>query len=86
MVQPAFVRTLHGLLEAGGEVHASTDQEGLAREMLFLFEEGGGYENLAGRGRLSPSNALGVETEAEAHYRGRGDAVYYLALRKVTLA
>jgi len=54
LVQPPFVDLVAHRLQPGGLLALATDWEPYAAQMLEVVEAHGGFENLAGPGRLAP--------------------------------
>ena len=68
----------------GAELHAMTDHEELALEMLARLEERSELENLAGPGRFAEASTTGIATERERKHMERGSPIYRIHVRWLT--
>jgi tRNA (guanine-N7-)-methyltransferase len=78
----ALMRTL---LRDGGEIHAMTDFEPIALDMLQCLEAAG-FENSSGRYALAPDSTTGYRSEREDWHLSQGDPVYRMLFTKPAAA
>lgn len=81
VVRPEWLEVLTTKLAPGAEVHAMSDYEPIAAEMLQVLEGCAGLVNLAGPGRLASESTTGIMTEREIKHLGRGEPVYRMHFR-----
>lgn len=82
LIKPSFVRMLAEKLEPGGELHAATDSEPYASEMLDYFESEPRLANKAGL-RCFMENRNGTPpTKYEKNFINSGKKIFYLELIK----
>jgi tRNA (guanine-N7-)-methyltransferase len=82
LLNVAFVQLLASRLKAGGVLHAATDWEPYAQEMLATFSACALLENLAADGRWVPRPASRVLTRFERRGQRLGHGVWDLIFRR----
>ncbi|MEL6543161.1 MAG: tRNA (guanosine(46)-N7)-methyltransferase TrmB [Myxococcota bacterium] len=68
VVQEPLLDALAARLTDGGELHAMSDFEPIALEILELLNAHGSFENLEPHGGFAPSSTTGIPTEREIHH------------------
>lgn len=81
VIEPAFARTLLGLLEPGGLFFVRTDVEARALDMLRGLEAAG-FENAVAPGAFAPFDPGEVPTTRERRYLEGDEPVWRLRLRR----
>jgi len=82
LVQPAFAALATGRLGLGGVLHAATDWEEYAEQMLAVFEECAGLVNTTGEGRFAERPTYRPLTKFEQRGLVRGHGVWDLLFRR----
>ena len=72
---------LRELLRADGEIHAMTDYEPIALDMMECLETAG-FSNTVGRYALAPQSTTGFSSEREDWHLSQGDPVYRMRFVK----
>lgn len=83
IVQPHWVKLIHGKLAAGGVLHMATDWEPYAEHMMAVMNDAAGFINQAGSGRFSPRPDWRPETKFERRGEKLGHGVRDLLFEKV---
>jgi tRNA (guanine-N7-)-methyltransferase len=83
VVRPEWATVLATRMAAGGELHAMTDYEPVAREILAVMEATPGFRNLDGEGSLAAESTTGIESERERTHKKRGEPIYRVRFRFV---
>jgi tRNA (guanine-N7-)-methyltransferase len=84
IVQPEFVKLLHGKLKIGGQFHMATDWQPYAEHMLEVMESAEGFANAAGAGCYSPRPADRPVTKFERRGERLGHGVWDLIYTRIT--
>ena len=82
IVQPGWVRLIHGKLAPGGVLHMATDWEPYAEHMMTVMNDAEGFVNQAGDGQFSPRPAWRPETKFERRGEKLGHGVWDLLFEK----
>ncbi len=83
IVQPDWVKLIHGKLAPGGVLHMATDWEPYAEHMMAVMNDAAGFVNQAGHGQFSPRPAWRPETKFERRGEKLGHGVWDLLFEKV---
>ena len=83
IVQPPFVRLVHGVLQPGGILHMVTDWQDYAEHMLAVMETVEGFRNLAGEGRYASRPAWRAVTKYEQRAARLGHTVRELIFERL---
>jgi tRNA (guanine-N7-)-methyltransferase len=81
VVRPEWAAALSTRMAPAGELHAMTDYEPVAQEILAVMEATPGFVNLAGPGKLAAASTTGIESERERTHQRRGEPIYRLHFR-----
>ena len=81
VVKAEWLPSLSAKLQRGAELHAMTDYEPVAREILALLDAAPGFVNEAGRGMFAPASTTGLTTEREVTHLARGEPIFRLGYR-----
>jgi tRNA (guanine-N7-)-methyltransferase len=81
VLQPEWLSVLASKLQGGGEFHAMTDYEPLARQMRLVLEADTRFENLEGRGSFAAASTTGITSEREVTHERRAEPIYRLRFR-----
>ena len=82
LINPDFVQLAATKLTEGGFLHAATDWEDYAKQMLEVLEACGLFENSAGRHQFSERPGLRPVTKFETRGQKLGHGVWDLIFRK----
>ncbi|HEY5789848.1 MAG TPA: tRNA (guanosine(46)-N7)-methyltransferase TrmB [Gammaproteobacteria bacterium] len=82
LLQAGFVELVASRLRPGGVLHAATDWEPYAEQMLALLEACPRLENLAGSARFVPRPEYRPPTKFEQRGRALGHGVWDLVFRR----
>ncbi len=68
VVQDELLDVLASRLEVGGELHAMSDYQPVAEEILALVDAHESFENLDANGGFATASTTGIPTEREIHH------------------
>ena len=81
VVRPEWLTVLSKKMRPGAELHAMTDYEPVAMQILDTLEAAAGYVNIDGPGGFAIESTTGIVTEREIKHSGRGERIYRLRFR-----
>ena len=82
VVNPDWVRLILPKLLPRAEIHAATDYEPGARQILEVLDAEPALDNLDGHGAFAAESTTGILTEREITHTKRGEPIYRVRYRR----